>query len=510
MSAPAAAGHLTSAGDALAAAHRLAEAFDVEASTRDQRRALPHSQIRDLKDSGLLASTVPAEFGGADLPATVLAEVFRIIASADPSLAQIPQSHFGLLEALRLKGTQEQKAFFYDLILAGNLFANAQSERGPHPIDVDATTLAATGFGDYVLNGAKFYSTGALFADWLIVRASLPDGSGEAAPTSTTPKALAFIPHDARGLRVVDDWDGMGQRTTASGSVSLDDVRVPADRVVPFTAIFAEPTVYGAHAQLLHAAIDVGLAGGALAEGIRQVAKARPHFEARVTSAAEDPTLVQVAGEVVVAVRGAQALLAEAARQLDAARADLTADTAAEASVAVAVAKVAGARAALEASTVLFELGGTRSASASGNLSRYWRDARTHTLHDATRWKIHHIGRYALSPRPRTARSAASDVVTLGECRDEREWSGKSRRKRRQADRLGRRGCTETTAGDRGRSRPHRDGDRRQLSHRRGHRTRSDRGRLRRHAPTPRAAGGREVRRPRPRRRARDPRPIQA
>lgn len=396
MSAPAAAGHLTSAGDALAVAHRLAEAFDGEASARDLRRALPHAQIRDLKDSGLLASTVPAEFGGADLPATVLAEVFRIIASADPSLAQIPQSHFGLLEALRLKGTQEQKAYFYDLILSGNLFANAQSERGPHPIDVDATTLVATASGDYVLNGAKFYSTGALFADWLIVRASLPEAPGQA-PTSTTPKALAFIPRDARGLRVIDDWDGMGQRTTASGSVSLDDVRVPTDRVVPFTPIFAEPTVYGAHAQLLHAAIDVGLAGGALAEGIRQVTKARPHFEARVTSAAEDPTLVQVAGEVVVAVRGAQALLAEAARQLDAARADLTADTAAAASVAVAVAKVAGARAALEASTVLFELGGTRSASASGNLSRFWRDARTHTLHDATRWKIHHIGRYALS-----------------------------------------------------------------------------------------------------------------
>ena len=96
-------------------------------------------------------------------------------------------------------------------------------------------------------------------------------------------------------------------------------------------------------------------------------------------------------------VRGAQALLAEAAREIDAARADLTEDSAATASVAVAVAKVAAARAALEASNVLFELGGTRSASATGNLSRYWRDARTHTLHDATRWKLQHIGRYVLS-----------------------------------------------------------------------------------------------------------------
>ncbi len=85
------------------------------------------------------------------------------------------------------------------------------------------------------------------------------------------------------------------------------------------------------------------------------------------------------------------------ARQVDAARADLTEDSAAAASIAVAVAKVSAARAAVEAGSALFEFGGTRSASASGNLSRYWRDARTHTLHDATRWKIRHIGNYTLS-----------------------------------------------------------------------------------------------------------------
>ena len=186
-------------------------------------------------------------------------------------------------------------------------------------------------------------------------------------------------------------------RTTASGTVTLENVRVPAAHVVPFTPIFDQPTVYGAHAQLLHAAIDVGIATGALEEGVRQDAKARPHFEAHVDSAAQDPTLIQVAGELTVTVRAARALLVEAAQRLDAARAELTEDSAAEASVAVAVAKVAAVRAALEASNVLFELGGTRSASASANLSRHWRDARTHTLHDATRWKLQHIGRYTLS-----------------------------------------------------------------------------------------------------------------
>jgi alkylation response protein AidB-like acyl-CoA dehydrogenase len=167
--------------------------------------------------------------------------------------------------------------------------------------------------------------------------------------------------------------------------------------VIPFTPIFAGPSVYGARAQLLHTALDVGIATAALAEGVRQAAKARPHFESEESAAVDDPTLIQLAGNFTVTVRGAQALLAEAGRAVDRAAADLNADSAAEASIAVAVAKVAATRASLEAASTLFELGGTRSASATANLSRYWRDARTHTLHDPTRWKVQHIGRYTLS-----------------------------------------------------------------------------------------------------------------
>ena len=390
---------IASLDDALDGATKLAAEFDAEASVRDADRRLPHDQVKALKESGLLGLSVPAEYGGLAAPATVLAEVFRLLAHADASLAQIPHSHFVFLEALRLQGTASQQAFFYQAVLDGALFANAQSERGPHAIDVDTTSLVAQPSGDYVLSGRKFYSTGALFADWVIVRASLADGSAQV-PTASTPKAIAFVPRDAEGLEVVDDWDGMGQRTTASGTVTLDAVRVPAEHVVAFSPIFTGPTLYGARAQLLHSALDVGIATAALAAGVSQAGRARPHFEAAASSAVEDPTLVHVAGELTVTVRAAQALLAEAARQVDAATAELSDQSTAAASVAVAIAKVAAVRASLEASTALFDLGGTRSASASANLSRYWRDARTHTLHDPTRWKLQHIGRYTLSGTP--------------------------------------------------------------------------------------------------------------
>lgn len=387
---------ITSVDDVLPVARSLAEDIAAGASERDAQRALPHTEIKALKDSGLLAITVPKQCGGIAAPATVVAEVFRLLAHADPSLAQIPHSHFTFLEALRLQGTVAQHERFFGEVLAGALVANAQSERGPHPIDVDATTLTPRPGGDHVLSGRKFYSTGALFADWVVVRASCGDGSGKV-PVASTPKAVAFVPHDAPGLDIVDDWDGMGQRTTASGTVTLDDVVVPAAHVVPFSPIFSRPTTYGARAQLWHSAIDVGIATGALEAGVRQAGRARAHFEARVPAAVEDPTVINAAGELAVTVRAAQALLVEAARRVDEATAHLTEESAAEASVAVAAAKVGAVRAALAASNGLFELGGTRSASASDNLSRFWRDARTHTLHDPTRWKLQHIGRYTLS-----------------------------------------------------------------------------------------------------------------
>lgn len=389
---------ITSPDEALDVAAKLAAEFETEASQRDSERELPHAQVAALKESGLLAISVPRAFGGVEAPATVIAEVFRLIAHADPSLSQIPHSHFVFLEALRLQGTQEQQAYFWSLVLGGALLANAQTERGSKTIDVDATTLVRQESGDYLLNGRKFYATGSLFADWLVVRASLTDGTAE--PTSKTPKSLAFVPRDADGVEVVDDWDGMGQRTTASGTVTLSGVAVPSEHVVPFSPIFSEPTTYGARAQLWHSAIDVGIATGALAAGVREAGRARPHFEAGVETAVEDPTLLTVAGDATVTVRGAQALLADAARAVDSASASLTPESTAEASVAVAVAKVAAVRASLEAANVLFELGGTRSASGSGNLSRFWRDARTHTLHDPTRWKLQHIGRWTLSGTP--------------------------------------------------------------------------------------------------------------
>ncbi|MER7002873.1 SfnB family sulfur acquisition oxidoreductase [Dactylosporangium sp. NPDC000555] len=379
---------MTTGGDAVQIAERFAAGLAEGAAERDRDRVLPHAEIGRMSAAGLFALTVPHRFGGPDVGVPSLVEVFRLIAEADPSIAQIPHSHYVFLEALRLQGAEAQQRRFFGEVLAGRRFANAQSERGSRTVTEDATTLTPDGAGGYVLDGEKFYATGSLFADWLAVRAVLPGAEGA--------KAVAFVPAGAAGVTIADDWDGLGQRTTGSGTVRLAAVSVPGDAVVPYTPIFDRPTSYGAFAQVLHAALDAGIARAALTAAVEHVKRARPWFESGADRAAGDPLLVQQAGEVEIAVRAAEALLREAAHAVDAARTDPTEDSTTQASVATAVAKVATARAAVDASSALFELAGTRSASDALNLSRFWRDARTHTLHDPGRWKVQHVGRWLL------------------------------------------------------------------------------------------------------------------
>ncbi|GAA2297735.1 SfnB family sulfur acquisition oxidoreductase [Streptomyces kunmingensis] len=373
--------------EALALATSLADEFRAGAAERDKERRLPTRELDRLSASGLLGVTVPARHGGADVSSLTLAEIFRLLGSADSSLAQIPQSHFVYANVIRRQGDEEQQKFFFAELLAGRRFGNAQSEAGTRHVQDIRTRLTPRPDGSYLLNGVKQYSTGALFAHWIPVLALAEDDRPH----------VAYVPRDAAGLTVIDDWDGMGQRTTASGTVRLDGVVVPADRVLPHHLTFQGPQLHGALAQLLHAAIDVGLAQGALAEAAEFVrTKSRPWFESGFDTAAEDPLLIQRFGELALQERSAQALLREAARAVDAARADLSDESAAEASIAVAAAKVRAAEAAVSVAGALFEVSGTRSALKSLNLHRHWRDARTHTLHDPSRWKIQHIGRYVL------------------------------------------------------------------------------------------------------------------
>jgi SfnB family sulfur acquisition oxidoreductase len=373
--------------EAIAAAKDLAADFARGAATRDRERHLPHDEIERLSAAGLFAITVPRTYGGAGVSAGTLAEVTAILSAADGSIGQIPQNHFFMLEALRLQGTEAQKRFFYDRILAGERLGNALSERGTRTAHDHATRLIRDGAG-YRLQGRKFYSTGVLFADWVAVVAN--DEAGRS--------TIAFVPRDTAGITLIDDWSGFGQRTTGSGTTVLDNVPVHAFSVLPFAPMFERPTPMGPLAQIIHTGVQQGIARAALADTLSFVrAHARPWKDSGVEHGYDDPYTISGIGEVMIRVEGAEALLVRAGAILDRAIAEPGDDSVAAASIAVAEAKAASTEAALLASSRLIEYSGTASTLAEHNLDRHWRNARTHSVHDPVRWKYHAIGNYWLN-----------------------------------------------------------------------------------------------------------------
>lgn len=377
--------------EALAAAHALAARFAPGASERDRERILPWDELDLWSESGLGGITVPREFGGADVSYETLAEIFVILSAADPSLGQIPQNHFGLLGTLREAGTPAQQRRFYAEVLNGYRLGNAGPERrsaDAKTILQGTTRLRATPDG-LRLSGRRFYSTGALFAHRVPTRAT--DDEGRA--------VQVWVSRDAPGLTVIDDWSGLGQRTTASGTVVFDDVRVDPDDVLPVWQLADRPGLYGPNSQLIQAAIDQGIAEAAFADTLAFVReRARPWVDSGVEHAAQDPYIIADVGRLQIDLHASREVLLEAGRTLDEIAAQrLDAEASARASVAVAKAKVLTTRAALEASEKLFELAGSSAVRAAHNLDRHWRNARTHTLHDPVRWKLHLLGNYYLN-----------------------------------------------------------------------------------------------------------------
>lgn len=381
--------HLATEDEAVEAARSLATVLAEGASLRDHQRLLPFPEMELLSQSGILGITVPTEHGGADISNPFLAEVIATLSQADASIGQIPQNHFYILEVLRLAGTAEQQRYFFSRALAGDHFANALAETGTKAAGEISTRLVRDGAG-FRISGQKYYSTGALFCNWIAIFALDPSDR----------MVMAMVPRETAGVTVVDDWAGFGQRTTASGTVTIDNVYVTADCVIGHEDLFDQANTLGSLGQLLHAAVDLGIARSAFADMIQFVQnKARGNRSLGVAKASDDPLAIARTGTIAVKIEAASAMLEQAGRKVDVAQINASPQTSAEASFAVATAKIITTDAALEAANALFELAGTSSTDEKLNLDRHWRNARTHTVHDPVRWKYHAIGDFHLNGR---------------------------------------------------------------------------------------------------------------
>nr|EMP11698.2 hypothetical protein ISGA_2280 [Gordonia sp. NB41Y] len=254
-------------------ATRVRDVLAEHAAEHDRDGSIPVEGLAALWDEGLGVLGLAPEYGGlgADLPTTV--RVVREIAAGDPSAALIynmtivqhwtlSDPRFEFPERLRDEILAES-----DRPVLLNLFRGEHDLGTPLYGGFPATTAryVAEEDGQYTwrLQGTKAWGTGSAGLRWMAVWAVTTDD-----PEGPRVGNF-FVRTDSPGIEILDEWDSLGMRATASHDVKFDDVEVPAHRVHGLVSLseassVSWPADFGARISLLFLALYSGVAAASL------------------------------------------------------------------------------------------------------------------------------------------------------------------------------------------------------------------------------------------------------
>jgi alkylation response protein AidB-like acyl-CoA dehydrogenase len=237
-------------------------------------------------------------------------------------------------------------------------------------------------------SGSKYYSTGSLYADWV---------SAVALDDDEQPVSFV-VPRDRQGLELLDDFDAMGQRLTASGTTPLNELLVHPGEIRPRLIEEGQRSIVTPFLQLFLGAVEAGIARNALDDAVAFARDhARPIKHSSASRSVDDPYVEFAVGEISARAFAAEAVILRAADSIDAAWATgLDKDAVTHASVDVAQAQFIAVESALKAAELLFDVGGASTTGRQHNLDRHWRNARTLANHNPRHWKAAVVGAYRL------------------------------------------------------------------------------------------------------------------
>lgn len=365
------------------------------AAERELEGRLPFELFDYLRTTGITWLRVPRSLGGPGGSTSDQIEVICAIAAADSGVAHALRSHFAFIESIALDPDSEHSRHFVGDVLAGKLFGGANMEVGTPRPNMIRTTLSREG-DHYRLNGHKYYATGAIFADYTSFSAVDEEGK----PTGV------MVPAGREGVEIRDDWDGMGQRGSASGSVFLNNVRIEAHEInLRRQTVNSFAKRHGAvRAQLHLYAVVAGIVRNVLSDAIGYVQGQARSAKHSASATARGDHFVQLAvGEISAISHTVDALVAETARRLDAsAAAILSGDPDIEEIVfATQLANSKGqfmiGKLALRAAELLFDTGGGSATSRSRNFDRHWRNVRTLCNHNPASLRGRVLGDFYLN-----------------------------------------------------------------------------------------------------------------
>jgi alkylation response protein AidB-like acyl-CoA dehydrogenase len=372
-------------------------------SERERERLLPFEAIDLIRRAKLGALRRPASAGGAGSTIRELFEVIIRLGEADANVAHILRNHFSVVERLVRHPRDEQGRQWQLAVADGAIIGLATTELDTPQVGnvVPNTTYTPDG-DDYLLNGTKYYSIGTLYSDYVLVRAADPSGR----PGAT------IIPMQREGVELIDDWDGLGQRLTATGTTHFRNVRVKRREIV-----FDAPDVgYGVpysntFAQLFLTAIVAGIARAALRDAAALIrSRKRTFYYAPSEAPIDDPVLQQTIGQIASGAFAAETVVLAAAEAsdiatdaFDAGAPDAT-EAAHKAALLSAKAKIVADDFAIRAGSLLFDVGGASATKKATNFDRHWRNARTLSSHNPTTYKARSIGQHVISGTPLPAK----------------------------------------------------------------------------------------------------------
>jgi alkylation response protein AidB-like acyl-CoA dehydrogenase len=367
---------------------------------RELGRRTPAPELDELRRAGFGALRVPVSLGGGGASLPELAEQILQLADADSNLAHALRGHFAQVEVFLAAPASPHRDAWLRRVADGAIIGNAASETVGATLADLATTVERDAAGRWRLTGRKFYTTGTLYASHVLASAARTAADG------TRERVTVLVPTDAPGVDIVDDWDGIGQRLTASGTTVFDAVEVDDADIRPYAG---GPSLGPAFFQFFLVAVAAGIGRAAAREGAGYLRERRRTFiTANTEVPADDPQLQQVVGELSAGAFAASAITLAAGRALETAAAVLLepgsgaearADAVDEAEIAVYRAQVEVMPRVLAAATELFELGGATAVGRSAALDRHWRNARTVASHNPIVYKRRQIGEWELARR---------------------------------------------------------------------------------------------------------------
>jgi alkylation response protein AidB-like acyl-CoA dehydrogenase len=381
-----------SAEEWLSEARDVAAKLSVDAVQRDRENQTPYQEVQLLKDAGLVTLLGPVEHGGGGQTWDTAYKVTREIAKADGSLGQLLGYHYLWAWAARLVATDGQIAAVEELYTTNNFFFGG----AVNPRDSD---LTITEDGDeLVYNGRKSFSTGSKVSDLTVLEGILE---------GTEDHIFAIVPSKQDGIVFHDDWDNIGQRLTESGGVTITDVRVPWASAAGYENKTFRPLTYNTlnvpAIQLVFTNFYLGIAQGALETALaytKDSTRAWPYGGDNKESATDEWYILDAYGDLQSKLWAAEALIDKAgaaiSKVLHAPREELTPEARGEVAVLIAAAKQRIVETGLEIGTKVFELTGARASASKYGLDRFWRNLRTHSLHDPIAYKRREVGAYAL------------------------------------------------------------------------------------------------------------------